>query len=210
MEQCCHYRRPDHAVILALCTISNRWQAVNKQVIFNMIDSKGYRPNVGIILCNDEGRVFWAKRVGVNSWQFPQGGINPNEDPEAAMYRELWEETGLQQHHVQLLGRTRYWLRYQLPDRYVRKHSLPLCIGQKQIWYILRLIAPDSNVCFDHCVNPEFDGWRWVDYWEPLQDVVYFKRRVYHKAMNELGELLTLENVPIDPSGYLAKAKEWW
>jgi len=60
-----------------------------------MIDSKGYRPNVGIILCNDAGRVFWAKRKGANSWQFPQGGIDSDEDPETAMYRELWEETGL-------------------------------------------------------------------------------------------------------------------
>ncbi|MFI3217256.1 MAG: RNA pyrophosphohydrolase, partial [Methylococcales bacterium] len=141
--------------------------------------------------------------------QFPQGGINPNEDPETAMYRELWEETGLQQQHVQLLGRTRYWLRYQLPERYIRKHSLPLCIGQKQIWFILRLITPESNVRFDYCVNPEFDGWRWVDYWEPLKDVVYFKRKVYHKAMSELGEILTFDNVPVNPSGYLAKAKEW-
>ncbi|MDD2863091.1 MAG: RNA pyrophosphohydrolase, partial [Methylococcales bacterium] len=148
--------------------------------------------------------------VGVNSWQFPQGGINPNEDPETAMYRELWEETGLQQHHVQILGRTRYWLRYQLPDRYIRKNSLPLCIGQKQIWFILRLVTSDKNVSFDHCVNPEFDGWRWVDYWEPLKDVVYFKRRVYYKAMSELGEILTLENVPIDATGYLSKAREWW
>ena len=151
-----------------------------------------------------------GKTSGVNSWQFPQGGINPNEDPETAMYRELWEETGLQQQHVQLLGRTRYWLRYQLPERYIRKHSLPLCIGQKQIWFILRLITPESNVRFDYCVNPEFDGWRWVDYWEPLKDVVYFKRKVYHKAMSELGEILTFDNVPVNPSGYLAKAKEWW
>lgn len=175
-----------------------------------MIDSKGYRPNVGIILCNDEGRVFWAKRVGVSSWQFPQGGINPNEDPETAMYRELWEETGLQRHHVQILGRTRYWLRYQLPDRYIRKNSLPLCIGQKQIWFMLRLVAQDSSVSFDHCVNPEFDSWRWVDYWDPLKDVVYFKRRVYYKAMSELGELLTLDAVPVNSAGYLNSAREWW
>ena len=175
-----------------------------------MIDSRGYRPNVGIILCNDEGRVFWAKRVGVNSWQFTQGGINPNEDPETAMYRELWEETGLQQHHVQILGRTRYWLRYQLPERYVRKHSLPLCIGQKQIWFLLRLVTSECNVRFDHCVSPEFDGWRWVDYWEPLTDVVYFKRKVYHKAMVELGEILTIDSIPVSSSGYLTKVKEWW
>jgi putative (di)nucleoside polyphosphate hydrolase len=155
-----------------------------------MIDSKGYRPNVGIILCNNEGRVFWAKRMGMDAWQFPQGGINDDEDPETAMYRELWEETGLQQHHVEILGRTRYWLRYQLPERYIRKNSFPLCIGQKQIWFMLRLLTHDSAVRFDHCSKPEFDSWRWVDYWEPLNGVVYFKRKVYQKAMTELGNIL--------------------
>jgi putative (di)nucleoside polyphosphate hydrolase len=170
-----------------------------------MIDSKGYRPNVGIILCNDEGRVFLAKRMGVNAWQFPQGGINDDEDPEAAMYRELWEETGLQQQDVELLGRTRYWLRYQLPERYIRKSSMPLCIGQKQIWYMLRLITQDSMVRFDHCPKPEFDSWRWVDYWEPLNDVVYFKRKVYQKAMTELGAILAIDSVPVNASGFLKK-----
>ena len=172
-----------------------------------MIDSKGYRPNVGIILCNDEGRVFWAKRSGANSWQFPQGGINQNEEPEAAMYRELWEETGLHSEHVQLLGRTRYWLRYRLPDRYIRKNSEPLCIGQKQIWFILRLITQESNVRFDRAPKPEFDGWRWVDYWEPLKDVVYFKRKVYRRAMSELGEILLADSVPVKADGFLAKEK---
>ncbi len=165
-----------------------------------MIDSKGYRPNVGIILCNHEGCVFWAKRKGANSWQFPQGGINCDEDPETAMYRELWEETGLQPEHVKVLGRTRYWLRYKLPERYLRKNSFPLCIGQKQIWFILQLITDDSKVRFDCVTKPEFDDWRWVDYWEPLNDVVYCKRKVYRKAMSELGEILVINNVPVKES----------
>lgn len=169
-----------------------------------MIDSKGYRPNVGIILCNDQGQVFWAKRKGANSWQFPQGGIDHDEDPETAMYRELWEETGLQAEHVELLGRTRYWLRYKLPERYVRKNSSPLCIGQKQIWFILRLLSDESHVRFDCGHKQEFDGWRWVDYWFPLNDVVYFKRRVYRKAMDELGEFLIDDNVHVNPQGYLS------
>ena len=113
------------------------------------------------------------------------------------MYRELWEETELQKQPVQILGRTRYWLRYQLPDRYIRKNSLPLCIGQKQIWYVLRLITADTNVRFDLCAKPEFDSWRWVDYWEPLNDVVYFKRTVYQKAMSELGVILTTNGIAI-------------
>ena len=71
-------------------------------------------------------------------------------------------------------------------------------------------MTSESNVRFDHCVSPEFDGWRWVDYWEPLTDVVYFKRKVYHKAMGELGEILTIDSVPVSSAGYLTKAREWW
>jgi len=174
-----------------------------------MIDSKGYRSNVGIILCNDDGRVFWAKRKGVNSWQFPQGGIDCNEDPECAMFRELWEETGLLERHVQVLGRTRYWLRYKLPEKYIRKKSLPLCVGQKQIWFILRLIANEYEVRFDCGDKPEFDGWKWVDFWEPLNDVIYFKRKVYKKAMFELGTILIQDEVPVNAEGYLAKADKF-
>lgn len=172
-----------------------------------MIDSRGYRPNVGIILCNDEGRVFWAKRKGMNSWQFPQGGIDFDEDPETAMYRELWEETGLREEHVQLLGRTRYWLRYKLPEKYIRKNSMPLCVGQKQIWFILRLMTDVTNVRFDCGEKQEFDDWKWVDYWQPLDDVIYFKRKVYKKAMTELGDIIVSEYIPVSADGYLSGIK---
>lgn len=171
-----------------------------------MIDSEGYRSNVGIILCNDEGRVFWAKRKGVNSWQFPQGGINCNENPEAAMYRELREETGLKIKHVQLLGRTRYWLHYKLPGKYIRKKSLPLCVGQKQIWFILRLVSDESKVHFDCGKKQEFDDWKWVDYWRPLKEVIYFKHKVYQEAMAELGAIIVPETVPVDAKGYLTQS----
>ena len=76
-----------------------------------MLDRDGYRPNVGIILCNGKNEVFWGKRVREHSWQFPQGGIKPGETPEVAMYRELQEEVGLAAQHVKILGRTRDWLR---------------------------------------------------------------------------------------------------
>lgn len=132
-----------------------------------MIDSDGYRLNVGIILCNDDGRVFWARRVGMRSWQFPQGGIKANEEPEAAMFRELYEEVGLRCRDVKIIGRTRDWLRYELPERYIRRHSLPLCIGQKQLWYMLRLAASESRIRLNRTPKPEFDHWCWVDYWRP-------------------------------------------
>lgn len=169
-----------------------------------MIDEEGYRLNVGIILCNDEGRVFWARRIGMSSWQFPQGGIQANEEPDAAMFRELHEEVGLRREHVQVIGRTRDWLRYQLPERYIRRDSHPLCIGQKQLWYILRLVSDDTDIRFDCSDRPEFDAWRWVDYWYPLREVVYFKREVYLRALSELGDLLVSDHVPVSPSGYLS------
>lgn len=97
-----------------------------------MIDSDGFRANVGIILANTQGQVLWAKRIGHDSWQFPQGGIDYGETPLDAMYRELYEEVGLYPQHVELLAVTKDWLRYRLPKRYVRTNQEPLCIGQKQ------------------------------------------------------------------------------
>ncbi|HFD11686.1 MAG TPA: RNA pyrophosphohydrolase [Crenotrichaceae bacterium] len=169
-----------------------------------MIDSDGYRSNVAIVLCNDDGRVFWARRIGTDSWQFPQGGVKKNENSELAMYRELYEETGLDKHHVEIIGHTRHWLRYDLPERYIRKNSYPLCIGQKQLWYILRLAADESNVCLDCSDSPEFDDWCWTDYWLPVNNVVFFKRKVYKNALTELGQYLIPESVPVNPAGYLA------
>ena len=169
-----------------------------------MIDSKGYRSNVGIILCNDHGLVFWAKRSRVNSWQFPQGGMEQGENPEQAMYRELLEETGLEKKHVQIIGRTRYWLKYKLPEKYIRRNSHPLCIGQKQIWYLLKLVGEDENVSLNLHRKPEFDDWQWVEYWEPLKSVVYFKRKVYRKAMMELGAFLILNSVKVSSDSYLS------
>lgn len=155
-----------------------------------MIDRDGFRPNVGIILSNAEGRLLWARRIGQNSWQFPQGGIQRDETPEDAMYRELHEEVGLQSSDVEVAGSTRGWLRYRLPRRFVRQHRRPVCIGQKQVWFMLRLVGPECNVCLDLNAKPEFDEWRWVDYWQPLKEVVPFKRRVYTCALRELAPLV--------------------
>ena len=149
-----------------------------------MIDEQGFRPNVGIILINGRGQLLWARRTGQgDAWQFPQGGINDGETPEQALYRELMEETGLSETDVEVLGCTPGWLRYRLPKRMVRHHSKPVCIGQKQKWFMLRMQAEDSKVRFDCCDKPEFDHWRWVSYWHPLRQVVFFKRQVYRRAL---------------------------
>ena len=155
-----------------------------------VIDSDGFRPNVGIILANDVGQVLWARRINQDAWQFPQGGIDDRETPEEALYRELNEEVGLSPDDVRILACTRGWLRYRLPQRMVRTHSRPLCIGQKQKWFLLRLMSEDQRVRMDVTGKPEFDGWRWVSYWYPLGQVVTFKREVYRRALKELAPRL--------------------
>lgn len=155
-----------------------------------MIDSQGYRANVGIIVTNGTGQVLWARRMGQDAWQFPQGGIKRGESPEEALYRELYEELGLQPEDVQVMGCTRRWLRYTLPRRFVRRDCEPQCIGQKQIWFLLNLIGVESAVRLDVCACPEFDCWKWVSYWAPLREVIFFKRHVYKNALRELAPLL--------------------
>lgn len=156
-----------------------------------MIDDEGFRENVGIILSDDNGRVFWARRVGQDAWQFPQGGIRFGESPEQALFRELKEEVGLSREHVDIMGVTADWLYYHLPKRYIRRHKTPVCIGQKQRWYMLRIKEnAEQSVNFDLTDKPEFDGFKWVDYWHPLKEVVFFKRNVYKMALEELAPLL--------------------
>ena len=153
------------------------------------IDTQGYRENVGIILINGHGRVLIAGRVGNRGWQFPQGGIGDDESPEVAMYRELREEIGLTCDDVENLGSTKAWLRYRLPKRFVRTDKSPLCVGQKQRWYLLRLLSDSARVRFDITKYPEFNRCRWVDYWRPVKEVIYFKRQVYVHALTELAPL---------------------
>jgi len=156
-----------------------------------VVDADGFRPNVGIVLVNEHDRVLWARRIGGHdAWQFPQGGIHPEETPEDALFRELNEEVGLAADQVQILGRTKGWLRYRLPARLRRHNSTPGFLGQKQQWFLLRMLAPDEAVRFDASSDPEFDHWRWVSYWYPLLEVVDFKREVYRRALRELMPLL--------------------
>ena len=159
----------------------------------NQTDLSAYRPNVGVVLFNPAGQVWLGRRANTPepwNWQFPQGGINPNESAEQALYRELNEEVGLEEQDVKILACTRGWLRYRLPQRLVRTHSQPLCIGQKQKWFLLRLTGDESRVRMDLTGKPEFDGWRWVSYWYPLGQVVTFKREVYRRALKELAPRL--------------------
>lgn len=168
------------------------------------IDGEGYRANVGIVLMRDNGEVFLGQRTGGRGWQFPQGGVRQGEQIEQALFRELHEEIGLERRHVTLRGSTSDWMRYRLPKRYVRRGRGPVCIGQKQRWFLLDLAVPESSLdfSFSHTSEPEFDGWRWSNYWEPVREVIYFKRPVYAAMLTELAALAFPGGAPPLP--------EWW
>lgn len=152
----------------------------------DFIDAEGFRANVGIVLIRDDRQVFLGGRTGGRGWQFPQGGVRRDETPEQALFRELKEEIGLDPDHVQMVAATRNWLRYRLPRQYVRRNSNPVCIGQKQRWFLLKFVGAESLLHFDSTSEPEFERWRWVDYWTPVREVIYFKRAVYARALDEL------------------------
>jgi putative (di)nucleoside polyphosphate hydrolase len=169
----------------------------------DVIDSDGFRANVGIVLMRGSGEVFLGRRMGGRGWQFPQGGVRDGESPEGAVLRELHEEVGLQSGQIEIAGSTSRWLRYRLPQRYVRRHRTPLCIGQKQRWFLLRLRREDAAFDLAKTAAPEFDAWRWVDYWEPVREVIYFKRPVYARALTELAQSAF-------PEGHAPPHPPWW
>ena len=166
------------------------------------IDAHGFRANVGIVLIRGGGEVFLGGRSDGRGWQFPQGGVRPDESAEQALFRELHEEVGLEPNDVEVVAATRSWLRYRLPRRYLRRRSQPLCIGQKQRWFLLRMLGSESRLRFDVMPRPEFDSGRWVDYWSPVREVIYFKRSVYARALEELGSQAFPDGPPPRP--------EWW
>ena len=161
-----------------------------------MLDDQGYRPNVAILLLNQHNKVFWAKRRGQTSWQFPQGGIDPGETAEECLVREIYEEIGLRSEHIQVLGKTQSWLYYDVPNEFIRAAERGIYRGQKQIWFLLRLLGGDEHISLNRHEKPEFDDWCWCDYWFPVDQVIEFKRPVYAQALNELAPLVFLADSP--------------
>lgn len=150
----------------------------------------GYRPNVGIILINQFNQVLLGRRRYESAWQFPQGGIKAGETPIEGMFRELYEEVGLYSHDVSVLGHTNDWLYYDVPAEFIRPQNRGIYKGQKQIWYLLKLVVEDSFITLNHSDEPEFDAWLWCEYWKPLNWVISFKRDVYQRALTELSAFL--------------------
>ncbi len=174
----------------------------------DLIDRDGFRANVGIVLMAGDGNLFLGRRTGGKGWQFPQGGMRKGESAEESLFRELHEEIGLAPGQVKLLGSTSRWLRYRLPTRYQRHGQRPLCIGQKQRWFLLQLSDADSAIRLDATAEPEFDRWRWVDYWQPVKEVIYFKRPVYVRALHELAPLARPAGLPPYPSWWARQSRQ--
>jgi putative (di)nucleoside polyphosphate hydrolase len=168
----------------------------------DVIDPDGFRANVGIVLVHGP-KVFLGRRTGGRGWQFPQGGMRVGETPEEAVYRELAEEIGVERGNVALVGSTSEWLRYRLPPRYIRRKQQPLCVGQRQRWFLLRLASDQTQFDFRRTAEPEFDRWRWAGWWEPVREVIYFKRPVYARALTELAALAFAD-------GQRPPLPDWW
>ncbi|MBI4357347.1 MAG: RNA pyrophosphohydrolase [Gammaproteobacteria bacterium] len=150
-----------------------------------VLDSEGYRSSVGIVLVNDARQLFWAKRIGYEAWQFPQGGIQEKESILDALYRELEEEIGLSPQDVKVLNRTMGWLNYRFPEYLKRRNPTLNFTGQKQKWFLLQLLVGDEAIRLDKHAHPELDHWIWVSYWYPLRYVIPFKRAVYRRVLKE-------------------------
>lgn len=170
--------------------------SAEKEVKKNVIDKQGFRLNIGIIVVNERYQVLWAQRRHQHSWQFPQGGVSDGESLEEAMYRELYEELGLKREDVKILHSTPTLLKYRLPPKLVRYDRHPLCLGQKQKWYLLQLLSDDSAINLSCSEKPEFDNWIWAPFWYPLRYVISFKREVYRKALKYFAEQLFVDKIP--------------
>lgn len=157
-----------------------------------------YRPCVGVMLVNAEGQVFVGKRIDTRGqpdeggvyWQMPQGGIDDGEDLHAAALRELWEETGVGEHHVTLLASTREELLYDLPEELLGKLWKGKYRGQRQHWILARFTGSDEDVKLDAHDPAEFDAWQWMEPDLLPEVIVPFKKRVYRAVLDEFRALI--------------------
>ncbi|MDA5192764.1 RNA pyrophosphohydrolase [Govanella unica] len=137
-----------------------------------------YRPCVGVTLFNARGLVFIGQRIDteIEAWQMPQGGIDEGEDPKTAAFRELFEETGIDQ--AEIIAEHPDWLTYDLPPHLVGKVWKGRYRGQIQKWFAMRFLGDDSAIHLD-TPHPEFNAWRWVPLAETPNLIVPFKRALY-------------------------------
>ena len=153
-------------------------------------NSKGYRPNVAMVVINSTNKVLICRRKNTRTWQFPQGGIDNGEDIKKAMYRELSEVVGLSKEDVSLVGESEGTITYDIPKTIRSKVLGGKFKGQEQKWFLLKLNKDNCEIKLDNEAFPEFDKYEWVSFWQPLNRIVDFKREAYRKALSELRFLI--------------------
>ncbi|NDH49825.1 MAG: RNA pyrophosphohydrolase [Proteobacteria bacterium] len=153
------------------------------------IDRRGFRKNVCIVLRNTELKVLIGRRINDQGWQFPQGGVHSGETYKEAMYRELYEEVGLTKDDVKIIASSSRLFFYKLPKDLINYRKKPLCLGQKQKWYLLELSNQKATPDLAIADVPEFDRYEWIDYWEPANRVISFKQNVYKHALKHLNRI---------------------
>lgn len=151
---------------------------------------EGYRPNVAMVVLNSKNKVLICRRTNTKTWQFPQGGVDDNENLEKAMYRELLEEVGLRKDDVQYIGESEDTIIYDIPQTIRSKVLGGKFKGQEQKWFLLRIKNDDHEIRLDYEAFPEFDTFEWVSFWQPIDRIVDFKREAYRKALSELRFLI--------------------
>jgi len=150
-------------------------------------DMLQYRPCVGVMLVNDEGKVFVGKRIDNKEgdrWQMPQGGVDEGEDLDVAMLRELAEETGARPEHLEMLGRLDEELFYDLPPELHGKLWGGRYKGQRQSWYCVRFTGRDEDIDLEGHTDPEFCEFKWVEPDLLPELIVPFKREVYRAVVD--------------------------
>jgi putative (di)nucleoside polyphosphate hydrolase len=157
-----------------------------------------YRPCVGVMLVNREGKVFVGKRLDHREtwgndgdfWQMPQGGVDKGEDLQVAAYRELAEETGVLEMHASAIAVTKEAIRYDLPDSLMGKLWKGKYRGQEQIWYLMRFSGSDTDINLAAHDPQEFCEWKWVDAKEIVELIVPFKKHIYRAVLDEFCALI--------------------
>jgi putative (di)nucleoside polyphosphate hydrolase len=152
--------------------------------------NEGYRPNVAMVVLNSKNKVLICRRTNTKTWQFPQGGVDNNENLEKAMYRELLEEVGLRKDDVQYIGESDDTIIYDIPKTIRSKVLGGKFKGQEQKWFLLRIKNDDHEIRLDYEAFPEFDTFEWVSFWQPIDRIVDFKKEAYRKALSELRFLI--------------------
>ncbi len=150
--------------------------------------TKGYRKNVGLVILNKEGDVLLCKRKNTSYWQFPQGGIDKKELPLDAAYRELYEEVNISKDEISLIAEAQNWINYDVPAEH-KKFSLALknFKGQTQKWFLF-MLKKKVHISFNNDTIQEFDDYKWVSYWYPLNKIIWFKRDVYKQVLREFAK----------------------